>query len=373
MTKKIAIIGARGINNYGGFETAVGEIAPSLVKKGFKVYCSCEKTDYNPKMYEDVNLIYFPIRMSSNYVLRKILEILYDVYFNIYCTIFLRCDIVYSLGLGVNIFVLVPRLFGKMSIVNVDGLEWRRSKFSTFERVTLKLFFDLILIFSNYIIVDNNALKNYISSKYLDKVNYIPYGVNEFEKIPWDQNKIKWNISQGDYWLIVARLEPENNIHLILNGYIESNSKYPLVIVGDFVSEKYKDSTKEIVKTKSNDKRIIFTGGIYDPEVLNMLRQNCKAYIHGHSVGGTNPSLLEAMIMKNIIIAHENEFNREVAGETVLYFNNSSILKDIINSIEKNYLNYLNLKTNAYNRVKGNYLWNNVVNDYLIMFSDDNY
>lgn len=113
MVKKIAIVGARGINNYGGFETAVGKIAPALVRKGYDVYCSCERTDCNPKMYKGANLIYFPIKMSSNYVLRKILEIFYDIYFNIYCTIFLKCDIVYSLGLGANIFVLVPRLFGK--------------------------------------------------------------------------------------------------------------------------------------------------------------------------------------------------------------------------------------------------------------------
>lgn len=109
--------------------------------------------------------------------------------------------------------------------MNVDGLEWRRSKFSLFERVTLKLFFDLILICSNYVIVDNKALKGYINHKYWNKVDYISYGVNEFEEIPWNQHKIKWKISQNNYWLIVARLEPENNIHLMLNAYINSNSK----------------------------------------------------------------------------------------------------------------------------------------------------
>lgn len=368
MTKKIAIIGARGINNYGGFETAVGEIAPALVKKGYEVYCSCEKTDCNPKTYQGANLIYFPIKMSSNYVLRKVMEILYDMYFNIYCTISLKCDVIYSLGLGANMFVLFPRLFGKKSMVNVDGLEWRRSKFSTFERRTLKIFFDLILICSNYVIVDNEALKSYISSKYWDKVCYIPYGVKEFEEITWDQNEIEWKITKNNYWLVVARLEPENNIHLILNAYIKSKSKKPLVIVGNFVSESYEDSIKEILKNKPEYKSIIFTGGIYNLKILNMLRQNCKAYIHGHSVGGTNPSLLEAMIMKNIIIAHNNEFNREVAGDSVLYFNNSSNLKDMIELIEKNETYYLKLKIEAYSKAKDNYSWDKIINLYQNMF-----
>ncbi len=364
MVKKIAIIGARGINNYGGFETAVGEIAPALVKKGYDVYCSCEKTNYNPKMYNGANLIYFPIKMSSNYVLRKILEILYDIYFNIYCTVSLKCDVVYSLGLGVNLFVLVPRLFGKKSIVNVDGLEWRRSKFSTFERIILKLFFDLIIICSNYVIVDNKSLKNYINSKYWDKVKYIPYGVNEFEKVPWNRNKVNWKISKNNYWLIVARLEPENNIHLMLKAYIDSNSKKPLVIVGNFVSKKYKNSIREIVKDKVEDKEIIFTGGIYDQGKLNMLRQNCFAYIHGHSVGGTNPSLLEIMIMKTVILVHANHFNKEVCGDSAIYFKNDDDLREKMEMIDLNTEDFVELKDKAYQRVKKEYSWNSVTNDY---------
>lgn len=364
MAKKIAIIGARGINNYGGFETIVGEIAPALVKKGFDVYCSCEKNDYNPEYYCGAKLIYFPIKMSSNYIFRKLLELLYDIYFNIYCTIILKCDTVYSLGVGANIFVLVPRMFGKKSIVNIDGLEWRRDKFNKFESGTVKLFFYMVLIGSNLVIVDSDALKTYINPKYLDKVIYIPYGVGEVEEVPWEQNNLDVEINQNDYWLVVARLEPENNIDVILNAYIESKSRKPLVVVGNFVSENYEFYIKKIAKNNDKMNKIIFMGGIYDPEKLNMLRQNCFAYIHGHSVGGTNPSLLEAMVMKNIIIAHENEFNREVCNDSVLYFRDFQDLKNKIDFIEENPIKYDGFKQKCYLQVKNKYSWDKIVEEY---------
>lgn len=369
MAKKIAIIGARGINNYGGFETTVGEIAPALVKKGFDVYCSCEKSDDNPKSYKGANLIYFPIKMSSNYVIRKILEIIYDIYFNIYCTIILRCDVVYSLGVGANIFVLVPRIFGKKSMVNIDGLEWRRNKFSIFERFILKLFFYMVLIFANYVVVDSNTLKNYINPKYSNKTVFIPYGVGKFENIPWDSELIDLEIAANDYFLVVARLEPENNIHLILNAYILSNSKKPLVIVGDFVSDKYLSEINDILEFKPLEKRIIFTGGIYDPIKLNMLRQNCFAYVHGHSVGGTNPSLLEILAMKKLVLVHMNPFNMEVCDDAAIYFKDINDLRDKLEILEKKSETFNEFKEKGYYRVKNHYSWTRVVKEYELLFN----
>lgn len=367
--KKVAIIGARGINNYGGFETMVGEIAPALVKKGFDVYCSCEKSNQNPKSYKGANLIYFPFKMSSNYIIRKILEIIYDIYFNIYCILVLKCDIVYSLGVGVNIFVLVPRILGKKSVVNIDGLEWRRDKFSVLERFILKLFFYMVLIFANYVIVDSNALKNYINPKYSEKVVYIPYGVGKFEKIPWDTKIINLELSSNNYFLVVARLEPENNIHLILNAYISSNSKKPLVVVGDFVSDKYMSKINDILELKPIDKKIIFTGGIYNPIKLNMLRQNCFAYIHGHSVGGTNPSLLEILAMKKLVLVHMNPFNKEVCVDAAIYFKDINDLREKMEILENKSETFKEFKEKGYYRVKSDYSWNKVVEDYEILFT----
>lgn len=373
---KIAIIGARGIGNYGGFESVVSELGPGLVKRGYTVYCSCEKSESEEETseYLEVKKIYFPIKPPSNYTLRKAFEIFYDIYFTIKCSFF--CDIVYALGLGASISLLVPRLLGKVSIVNVDGLEWRRSKFSLIEKFLLKIMFLMCCISSNVIIIDNNSLIEYVNKKYRKKAVFIPYGVNTPIFIPWDESRLtnlttlknKCNLLPNKYWLVVARLEPENNIHIIIEGFIKSKTSMPLVIIGEFTSDSYKRKVHNMISNSSNN--VLFLGSIYNIDILNMFRQNCFAYIHGHSVGGTNPSLLEAMAMKNIIVAHDNQFNREVGSEVILYFKGSFDLKDCIESIEDNYSTYLSFESDAYERVLTHYSWEEVTIKYNTLFKN---
>ncbi|QUH22621.1 DUF1972 domain-containing protein [Methanobacterium alkalithermotolerans] len=368
--KKIAIVGARGIANYGGFETFVSELAPRLVEKGFEVYCTCERDTEMPPEYKGAKLIYFPFKMPENYQLRKIVEFFYDIYFGIICSF--KYDIVYFLGFSANIFTVFPRILGKKSFVNMAGLEWERSKFSKNERMLLKFFFKLALIGSNYTIIDNKKLINHIDKKYHDKVVYISYGVNEIPEIKWEQKIIDYytntKVNPSAYWLAVARLQPDNNIETILEGYIKSNSNKPLIIIGNFSCEEdYEINIKTIINNWP-DKKIILTGGIYNQKHLNMFRQHCFGYIHAHSIGGTNPSLLEALIMKNIIIANDNDFNREVAEDNVIYFNNDYDLSEKINSIEKDYFDYTKLSELSYKKAKTDFSWDNIVNNYKNLF-----
>lgn len=371
---KIAIIGARGIGNYGGFESAVSELGPSLVKRGYTVYCSCEKSENEEKIpeYLGVKKLYFPIKPPSNYTFRKVFEIIYDIYFIIKCSFF--CDIIYTLGCGASIFLLFPRLLGKLSIVNIDGLEWKRSKFSLIERVLLKVMFSISFISSNVLIIDNKSLIRHINKKYHKKVVFVPYGVKIPLFAPWDKNKSNistilksnCNILSNKFWLVVARLEPENNIHMIINGFLKSKTSMPLLIIGDFTSDSYKKKVYDLTSNSSN--KVLFLGSIYNVDILNMFRQNCFAYIHGHSVGGTNPSLLEAMAMKNIVVAHDNEFNREVGEKNILYFKNFSDLSDRIKEIESNYNKYLEYKDYSQKRVSDNYSWEKIVDEYDCLF-----
>jgi rhamnosyltransferase len=369
--KRIAIVGARGIANYGGFETFVSELAPRLVEKGFEVFCTCEKDDKMPSEYKDAKLIYFPLKMPSNYKLRMIFEFFYDIYFGFICSF--RCDVIYFLGFSANIFTFFPRILGKKSFVNMAGVEWERSKFDKFEQRLLKFFFKLAVIGSNKIVIDNKKLISCIDKKYQHKTVYITYGTDEIPKIEWNQKiadfYTKSKVLPNDYWLVVVRLQPDNNIETVLKGFIESESKKAIVVIGTFSCDNsYEKVIKNILKDNV-DKRIIFTKGIYDQGHLNMFRQNCFGYIHAHSVGGTNPSLLEAMIMKNIIIAHDNQFNREVAKDTVMYFANDTDLKHKIEKIENDPETYPKLKENAYNRAKTNYSWDKIVSEYNKLFS----
>jgi rhamnosyltransferase len=372
VSKKVAVIGARGVSNWGGFETAAREIASRLVERGYDVYCSCEKDSCDLDTYKGVKMIYFPIRMPKNYELRKVFEVLYDLYFMIISPTVLNCDIVYSLGYNANICMSFPRFLGKEVMFNMAGLEWERSKFGTVQQHIVKSLFLLAAVGAQHIIIDHEKLRPYVPSRYQDKVVFLTYGANEPIAAPWNASTIGEHTSSRGvvdlaphkYWLVVARLEQDQHIATIVEAYLHGTSSKPLVIVGDFSSKKYKRAITEALNDAPHGKEVILTGGIYDQEALTMLRHYCCAYIHGHSKGGTNPSLLDAMIHKNIIIAHDNEFNRDVCGDLALYFKGADDLCRHMRAIEEDPSRYVDLKDKVYERVTAEYSWDRVADQH---------
>lgn len=372
MVLKIAIIGSRGIPaKYGGFETFVDEISKRLVAKGYDIYVSCEggTTPKIPK-YNGVNLFYFPLKPFC----RVIYETIYDIY-SLIKSCFI-CDYIYMLGYGAGFFFFIPKLFRKKFFVNVDGIEWKRDKYNKLEKLILYLSEIFAVHFSDVIIADSVEIKKYIELKHGINAVYISYGVDQPPIELWNPSKLKeihgvnsfTDLESNSYYLVVARLEPENNIHVIIEGFLLSNTTKKLVIVGNFLSRKYELSIDEIITELNGYDRVIFTKGIYNKNLLNMLRQNCFAYIHGHSAGGTNPSLLEAMAMKNIIIAHDNEFNKEVGNKSILYFKYSNDLSEHIEEIEIDFGRYLILKDDSQKQVVDNYSWNKISDEYDYLF-----
>lgn len=376
--KRIVLIGSRGIPaKYGGFETFAEGLSTRLAADGYDITVTCE---YEPpesriENYNGVNLIHFPLKSPGNYFLRKFYENLSDIYFLI--KLARKFDIIYFLGIEVGLLLFIPKLLNRnlFLIVNIDGVMWKRTKFNILERWLLKINHIFATIFADKIILDAESMGNYVSDSRKKKAVFIPYGVEEIENVPWDPQKLRmlnysnivWEkIKRNEYWLVVARLEPENNIHVIIEGFLKSKSRRPLVIVGDPTSESYMKGLKDLVRGYTS--KVLMLGSIYDNDILNILRQNCFAYIHGHSVGGTNPSLLEAAILKNIILAHDNEFNREVCGDFAIYFSNSDDLKDKIQLIEKSLTNY-KLKMKLYDAVKKRYSWTKIVNEYKSLFN----
>lgn len=370
----IAIIGSRGIpNNYGGFEEFTEILSQNLVKKGYNVHVSCEQTDEKncPDKFHGVNLFYFPIKHPKSSFMGMVYEILYDVYSLFVASI--KADQVYMLGYSAALFFFIPRLFRKTLYLNPDGFEWKRAKFNSTIKILLKINEKMGSFWSDRIIADSKGIKNYYDKKYDIESSYIAYGASELPTVKWDNEKLPDILKHGitinpSYWLMVARLEPENNIHTVIEGYIKSKAEKPLVIVGNFDSPQYEEYITKIVRENAGDKKIVFTGGIYDQDSLNMLRQNCFAYLHGHSVGGTNPSLVEAMAMESLLLAHDNQFNREVCDDTALYFQNSDELRNKIDMVEDNPENYLEYKSRAFNRVKKEYSWDKIIGEYHELF-----
>lgn len=373
---RIAIIGARGIGNYGGFETLVSELAPRLHDKGYEVFCSHRMPDQGDAGtdFKGATLLYFPFRFPMSGVLARGFEALYDWYFAVMCSFFMKCDVVYCLGTGAGFALPLCRFSHSRLVVNVDGLEWKRAKFSRFQRTLIKLFFFASYVGAHRLLLDNSRLRDFIPESFVNKASYIPYGAAPVECEDWDpacsleHAKVEDAILPSSYWLVVARLEPDNNIHVIIEGYCRSKSKMPLVIVGSFSSLEYERSILSLVRTAPSGKRVVFTGSTYNQARLSMLRCHSHGYIHGHSVGGTNPSLLEAMAARNLIIAHDNVFNREVCSDLALYFNNATDLADRIDMIENDGRRFERFQEGVYSRVGKEYRWDDVLVEYDRLF-----
>ena len=323
---RIAILGSRGIPaQYGGFETIAQGLSVGLASRGFKVYVSCESRKIIPESsreYHGVRLLYFPIIRS----IRSFSEpFIYDLLSVLGST--LSVDVVYMLGHSSILTLLIPKMLRKIVIVNVDGLESRRAKYGKFLSFAMSSFEKITPKIATYVLADSEMIALYYRKNYNVSPVFVPNGGGQIrEFIPYDPEVLRiFNIEKGRYYLVIARLETDNNIRLIVEAFKNSKSKLKLVIVGPLINTLY---VKELLRFKNE--RILFVGGVYEPRLQRTLRFNCFAYVHGHEMGGTNPSLVEALSSNNKILALDVPFNREVAGDSAIYFK-----KDINDLVEK--------------------------------------
>jgi glycosyltransferase involved in cell wall biosynthesis len=228
--------------------------------------------------------------------------------------------------------------------------------------------------FSDYLICDSEGITNYVKENYhyKKKIFTIEYGayINSFLNINNSQTKdvlSEYGLEKNSYHLVVSRLEPENNVDMIIDGYQQSSVLFPLVIVGNLNSTAYVETL-----TKNESKKIIFLGGIYNKDTLSILRANALSYLHGHSVGGTNPSLLEAMGSENLCFCHDNIFNKKTVGQNGLYFKNTEELNSIFLDVEesKNIQQFTQMKNGVLQSIKEYYNWEVISKKYLQAFQD---
>jgi len=328
-------------------------LSVGLASKGFEVFVSCESSFFrlHPySTYKNVNIVFFPIINS----VRVLGEFIYDTLAIIWAS--LKVDIIYMLGYASVTSLIIPKLLGKVVIVNVDGLEWKRKKFHPILQFILKGFEKITTRIANYVVVDSYNIGDYYKKTYNITPIYIPNGVRKIDPFPSISDK--FNLNDGEYYLVVARLEPENNIDLIIKGFIESKSSKKLIIVG---GTKKTDYIKDLFKITRDEGNILFVGGIYDKKLLMTLRFYCFAYIHGHEVGGTNPSLLEALSNRNVTLAYDVSYNREVAKDSALYFKTSGDLASSINKLESSPGLYEQMKKSAFSNYLENYEVSNMV------------
>lgn len=358
---RIAILGTRGIPNYyGGFEQFAEYFSIFLAEKGHEVFCyNSHNHKYQDKTFHGVNIIH---QYDPEYKLGTFGQFIYD--FN--CILDSRkrnFDIILQLGYTSNSiwFFLLPKK--PIIITNMDGIEWKRSKYSKPVQQFLKFAERLAANSSDYLVSDSLGIQSFLRKRYKKESTYIAYGAHLFNS-PKEEILIKYNVKKGCYNMIMARFEPENNLDMVLEGVaLNKENVTPILVIGNHHT-KYGTYLKNKFKQHEN---IQFLGGIYNIEDLNNLRYFSNLYFHGHSVGGTNPSLLEAMASQAFISAHDNDFNRGVLKENAFYFSSAEDVKKILNTVKKS--DNLQMIHNNYEAIKNYFNWNTINEQYLQLFN----
>ena len=354
---KIAILGTRGIpNNYGGFEQCAEYLSIGLIKKGHDV------TIYSPHFHPYKEDVYKGVKIIKKLSPENILgnsaaNFFYD-YLCFKDATRKDFDIILELGMITSaLSIIFCNHRGKIVATNLDGLEWKRAKWTSLIQKLTKKLEKYGVKYSDYLIADNLAIQKYIQQEYNIKSEFIAYG--SVNCLPPDDTCLNdyGIIKKGDYFLTIARLEPENNLEMMFDAYISSNNKAPYYIVGNHIT-KYGDYLKD----KYRNKGIIFLGGIFNKKHLDNIRHYSKFYLHGHSVGGTNPALLEAMAAKALIVAHDNKFNKSVLAKNAFYFSSSAELIDLFKqdlvSYKKDFI------LNNLKKIEKLYKWPLVIDQY---------
>lgn len=357
---KIGILGTRGIpNHYGGFEQFAEYLSIGLVERNHEVVVyNSSLHPYKSDTWKGVKIVQckdFENKIGS------IGQFVYD--FN--CILNARnqdFDILLQLGYTSNSIwhKLLPKK--PTVITNMDGLEWKRNKYNALTKMFLRYAESWAINSSDHLVSDSIGIQTYLFEKFKKPSTYIPYGSRVFEN-PNSSFLKPYKLVDKNYFLLIARMEPENNIETILDGYVISKSALPFIVIGSF-----ENSFGKYLKEKfSAHEQIHFIGPIYDIEVLNNLRYYSKLYFHGHSVGGTNPSLLEAMGSSSLIVAHDNEFNKAVLADDAYYFNTSAEVANIIQSKNPERINEESIQRN-FQKIQLEYNWSLIIDKYEDLF-----
>lgn len=354
---RIAILGTRGIpNHYGGFEQCAEYLAVGLVRRGFQVIVY--NSHNHPYQMNDWNGVQIVHCYDPEYKVGTIGQFIYD--FNCIRDVRRRgCDVI--LQLGYTSSSIWGWMLPKLSVVttNMDGLEWKRTKFSDPVKRFLLFTEKLGVKFSDHLISDSLGIQDYLRQKYNANSTFIAYGATIFDK-PKESQILNYMVSPYDYDMLVARLEPENSIEIILDGVITAKLSRPFLVIG-----KHETSYGNFLKNKYVDyPQIIFVGGVYNIDELNNLRYYSNLYFHGHTVGGTNPSLLEAMASSSLICANDNPFNRYILGDDALYFNDSSQVANTLEYVKYSDPKYQTMIKDNRMKISTIYDWEIIIDQY---------
>lgn len=321
---KLAIIGTVGVPaRYGGFETLAHQLVLHL-NKDFQITVYASKPHYpndaRVDHWEGAQIVYLPLRANGwQSIFYDMLSMLHALFF---------ADVMLVLGVSGCLLLPFIKLFPWVRVVvNVDGLEWRRAKWNGWAKKMLILSERFAVWFADEIITDNAAIQDYVREHYARRSALIEYGGDQAMAVPiTDKALARYPFLRGRYAFKVCRIEPENNIHVVLEAFARQQ-ELPLVLVGNWNHSEYGRKLRE---RYGKYEHLYLLDPIFDPVELNTLRSNCWLYVHGHSAGGTNPSLVEAMCLGRPIVAFDVVYNRVTTQGKALYFTGIDDLAELV-------------------------------------------
>lgn len=366
MRPTVRILGTHGIPaQYGGFETAAENIALYLVRKGWRVVVYCQAAGSGPIIedtWHNIERVIIPVDLPGWRGTSRFdwLSIKHACQFRDLCLTF---------GYNTGLYNFRQRLKGIPNVINMDGIEWARARWGIAKQALLYVNERFAAWFGNALIADHPEIERYLRTRApARKITTITYGADPITDAPVEPIR-SLGLEPGSYFNLIARPIPENSILEIVEGFSARHRGHKLVLLGNYGDD---DPYHRAVRAAASDE-VLFVGSIYEPERVKAIRFHSRGYFHGHTVGGTNPSLVEALAAGNPVIAHDNGYNRWVAGDAAIYFTDAADFSGRLDQLLDNPDQAAAMKAAALARFAEEFTWDRVAGQYedlLLRFLD---
>lgn len=353
----IAMVGTRGVPAaYGGFETAIEEVGRRLADRGHDVVVYTRGSERREKEFLGMRVVHLPA-----VPVKQIETLSHTGLSALHLMVHRRPDATFVFNAANSPFLPLLRLRRAPVALHMDGLEWRRSKWGPRGKAYYRWAEQFGVRTADALIADAPGIADYYRHQFNVPTELIRYGAPILDQLP-ERSVDEMGLTPGGFHLVVARFEPENHVLEIVEGYRDSDAKLPLVVVG---SAPYSAGyTQEIQRVADGDDRIKLVGGVYDQELLDALYANAVTYLHGHSVGGTNPSLLRAMGAGTAVIGFDVPFNREVLDGNGWFFANAADVAAQVVEAESDPARTASLATQVREVARTRFRWDDVADEY---------
>ena len=357
MKKTLRILGIRGVPAaHGGFETFAEKLALHLVWQGWRVVVYCQE-DGAGQAFEDtwegIERVHIPVASIGPKG-----TIVFDWLATVHAA--RHRDLCLTLGYNTALFCTLLRLKGIPNLINMDGIEWSRAKWGPIAKAWFWMNERAGCWLGNHLVADHPQIKAHLQTRVAaSKITTIAYGAEAVTSAPAEAVQAL-GLQPGRFLTVIARAEPENSILEVVRGFSAQPRGYQLAVLGHYdEGNAYHRAVKNAATAE-----VKFVGAIYDKPVVHALRFHSAAYVHGHQVGGTNPSLVEALGAGNPVIAHDNRFNRWVAGDGASYFTCANTFSQQVGQLLSNPAGLVNLRHRSQQRFDAMFTWHRILNQY---------